>query len=118
MGRSARPLCALTEQNVARTMNWKLLQAAAVDLNEIENYVQSTFGEATAQKAMLELFDCFDMLADFPYAGIERPDVAGPRYRFFCLPPNWIAYEPGAELIIHRVFSGHMDESTLARSLI
>jgi plasmid stabilization system protein ParE len=90
-------------------MTYRLLASALDDLDHIDDWVSSNFGEAAALKARRSLNSAFERLAQFQQMGIERPDVTPQPVRFFSSPPNWIIYEPGQPLLIHRVFPARTD---------
>ena len=94
-------------------MNYKLLAPALNDLDAIEKWVLDNFGEQTANKAIDTLLEVFEMLAEFPEAGPERPDIFAPPMRFFSSFPNLVMYEPGNPLFIHRILPARMDLSDL-----
>lgn len=81
-------------------MTYRLLAPAIDDLEDIEVWVRTNFGEDAAIRALRELTQAFERLAQFQLIGIERPDIAAPPVRFFSVPPNWIIYEPGTPLLI------------------
>ncbi len=41
--------------------------------------------------------------------GVERPGTTDRAVRFFAAPHNWIVYEPGDPLLIHRVYPAALD---------
>ena len=90
-------------------MSFRLLSPAVDDLESIDAWIVSNFSERAAAKAQLELFQVFALLAKKQRIGVERPDIASPPVRFFAAPPNWIIYEPGDPLLVHRVFPARMD---------
>jgi len=45
--------------------------------------------------------------------GPARPDITSRPVRFFVSSPNWIVYEPGDPLLIHRIFPAAQDIHTL-----
>jgi len=90
-------------------VTYRLLVAAREDLDHIEDWVVANFGEVAAFEALNELFDVFEMLANFPEAGQERPEVEPPPIRFFSVSPNIVIYEPGDPLLIYRIFPARTD---------
>jgi plasmid stabilization system protein ParE len=94
-------------------MTYRLLAPAWDDLDHIDAWVASNFGEAAAARAIQKLTETFALLADFQQMGIARPDIAPHPVRFFSLPPNWIVYEPGDPLLIHRIFPSALDTASL-----
>ena len=90
-------------------MIYRLLPAALDDLDEIDAWVAESFGPAVAAEAQRKLFEVFALLAQFPEMGVQRPDVTSRPVRFFSSYPNWIIYEPGIPLLIHRVFPAARD---------
>ena len=94
-------------------MTYRLLEPAISDLDHIDAWVTTNFGEAAALRATRKLTDTFELLGRFQQLGIVDPDVTRRPVRFFCLPPNWIVYEPGDPLLIHRIFPAALDIRTV-----
>jgi plasmid stabilization system protein ParE len=94
-------------------MTYRLLGPALDDLEVIDGWVASNFGEAAAIRARHKLSETFVLLATFQQMGIERSDITSRPVRFFSSSPNWIVYEPGDPLLIHRVFPAALDIHTL-----
>jgi plasmid stabilization system protein ParE len=94
-------------------MKYRLLAPAIADLNYIDDWVAANFGEAAALRATRKLSETFSLLATFQQLGIARPEITARPVRFFSLPPNWIVYEPGSPLLIHRIFPAALDIKTL-----
>jgi len=94
-------------------MKFVVLPAANDDLRHIDDWVASNFGEATAARVQRNLLAEFHRLARFQELGILRPDVTSRPVRFLSSGPNWIVYQPGKPLVIHRVISAVMDITTL-----
>jgi plasmid stabilization system protein ParE len=90
-------------------VTYRLLAPAIDDLDHIDSWIISKFGESAAIKARRKLADTFARLAQFQQMGIQRPDITSLPVRFFSSGPNWIIYEPGDPLLIHRVFPARMD---------
>jgi plasmid stabilization system protein ParE len=90
-------------------MKYHLLALARSDLRNIEDWVLEQFGESHAEAALDKLFHAFELLAKHQQIGIARPDVTDRPVLFFSSSLNWIVYEPGTPLLIHRVLSGRMD---------
>jgi len=90
-------------------MSYRLLGPALDDLDAIDSWVASNFGEAAATRVRRKLSETFALLATFQKMGVERPDVTGRSVRFFASPPNWIVYEPGSPLLIHHVYPAALD---------
>ncbi len=94
-------------------MTYFLLPAAIDDLDHIDSWIVSNFGTSAADRARERLFATFARLAQNQRIGIERPDVTSRPVRFFSLAQNWIIYEPGDPLLIHRVFPARADMQNL-----
>lgn len=90
-------------------MKYRVLPAAQTDLRLIDNWVAANFGETSADAAIEELYETFDLLVSFPEMGRRRPDITSRPVRFFSVRPNLIVYQPGEPLLIHRVFPDRMD---------
>ena len=90
-------------------MKIKVLPAALLDLEQIEIYLTDEFGASAASATQAKLLDAFRLLANFPALGRARPDVTAKPVRFFLQRPYWIVYEPGAQLMIHRVYHAARD---------
>jgi plasmid stabilization system protein ParE len=95
-------------------MNYRLLNPAIDDLEHIESWVASNFGEASAARASRKLTEIFVLLAAFQQLGIERTDITDRPVRLFASSHNWIIYEPGDPLLIHRIFPAALDIETLS----
>lgn len=90
-------------------MTYLLLPSALNDLDHIDSWIVSNFGTPTADRVRQRLFATFARLAQNQYIGIHRPDVTTRPVRFFSLAQNWIIYEPGEPLLIHRIFPARSD---------
>jgi len=93
-------------------MNYRLLAPAINDLEHIEAWVESNFGQAAAYRTTLKLTHTFELLSSFQKMGKERPLIAPTPMRFFSDSHNWIIYEPGKPLLIHRIFPAALDIHT------
>jgi plasmid stabilization system protein ParE len=85
-------------------MKVQLLPSAQQDLREIEAWVTENFSADFANRTYARLFKTFRLLADFPEMGRTRRELTDRPVRFFLRKPYWIVYEPGQQLMIHRVF--------------
>ncbi len=85
-------------------MSFRILPAAQADLNAIDDWVASKFGEPAAEQASEKLYKTFELLSRFPNLGIVRPDITSRDVRFFSVAPNAIIYTAGVAIVIHRVF--------------
>jgi plasmid stabilization system protein ParE len=90
-------------------MTYRLLAPALDDLDHIDAWVASRFGETVASKVSENLFDLFDLLAANQQMGLVRRDITDAPVRFFSQGPNWIIYEPGDPLLIHRIYPAAKD---------
>ena len=94
-----------------------LTPAALDDLEDIFLYTASEFGNEQAIKWENSLFETFDLLADFPSMGRQRPDLTRRPFLFFLSDPYLIAYEPETRpLIIHGVLHGSRDIRKLLKN--
>jgi hypothetical protein len=75
-------------------MTYRLLAPALDDLDHIDAWVASRFGETVASKVSENLV---------------RRDITDAPVRFFSQGPNWIIYEPGDPLLIHRIYPAAKD---------
>ncbi len=94
-------------------MTYRLLAPALDDLDNIDNWVTTNFGERAASRTRFRLNNTFAMLAKFQQAGSEHPEITARPVRFFSSSPNWIVYEPGSPMLIHRIFPALRDIQTL-----
>ena len=90
-------------------MKYRLLGPALDDLDHIDDWIASNFGEAAAAKARRNLLETFELLAQYPGMGTSHPEITDRPVRFFVSSPNWIIYEPGPLTLIHRIFPAAMD---------
>jgi len=95
-------------------MTYRLLAPAIDDLDRINSWVTANFGEAAAIRARRKLTETFALLVKFQHMGFAHPEITDRPVRLFSLPPNWIVYEPGDPLLIHRVFPAALDIQTLS----
>jgi plasmid stabilization system protein ParE len=94
-------------------MSYRILEPALDDLDSIDDWVFTNFGERAATRAREKLDETFKLLANFHQMGIADPDITEQSIRLFSVPPNWIVYEPGDPLLIHRVYPAALDIKTL-----
>jgi len=94
-------------------MKYRLLAPAIDDLEHIDAWVVANFGEPAALRARRKLAETFYLLSTFQQMGPARPDITSRPVRFFVSSPNWIVYEPGDPLLIHRIFPAAQDIHTL-----
>jgi plasmid stabilization system protein ParE len=94
-------------------MKFRLLRSALNDLDEIEAWVTEHFGPSFAFDTESELFKTFELLADFPQMGVQRPDVDSRAVRYFFHHPYWIVYSPGELLLIRRIYHAARDLSRI-----
>jgi plasmid stabilization system protein ParE len=94
-------------------MKYRVLPRAQQDIRDIDDWVLENFGPGYADKTAADLYDTFDLLADYPQMGIARPDLDKRPVRFFLFKPYWIVYKPGTPLEIHRVYHSARDLSRL-----
>ena len=90
-------------------MSFIILPAAQVDIEHIDHWIVTNFGEAAAAKAEERLYGTFELLARFPHMGRFHTEITAKPVRFFSSPPNWIIYTPGDPLRIHRIFPAQTD---------
>jgi plasmid stabilization system protein ParE len=76
-------------------MSFRLTARAEADLDEIDDYVASEFGEAVAERVIDRLFETFELLADNPGA------------------PSVIIYRSRDELEVLRVWHGRRDPTRI-----
>jgi toxin ParE1/3/4 len=96
-------------------MSFRLTTRAEEDLDEIDDYVASEFGEAVAERVVDRLFETFELLADNPHMGRPRPDWAPDEVRFFPVSgtPSLIIYRSRDALEILRIWHGRRDPSRI-----
>jgi plasmid stabilization system protein ParE len=94
-------------------MTYRLLSPAIEDLDHIDSWVAANFGEAAALRARRKLTEAFNLLVTFQQMGAAYPKITDRPVRLFAVPPNWIVYEPGDPLLIHRIFPAALDIQTL-----
>ena len=90
--------------------NYSLSAAASTDLAHIRNYYRRRGAEQVASRMIARLRDCFILLAEHPFAGVERPFVPG--MRSYSVPGTRyiILYFPDRKPVeIHRVLHGSQD---------
>jgi plasmid stabilization system protein ParE len=56
-------------------MTYRLLAPALDDMEHIDAWVASNFGESVATKVADGLYEVFELLAEFQGMGILRPDI-------------------------------------------
>jgi len=95
-------------------MKFRVLGPAHDDLRHIDDWVAEHFGKTSADKALNKLYELFSLLAVHQEMGVARPDLTERPVRFFASHPNWIVYEPGEPLLVHRVFPARMDIQNLS----
>ena len=94
-------------------MKYRILPDAQQDIQEIDDWVVENFGTEFADRTQAKFYHTFDLLTDFPQMGHMRPDIDLRPVRFFFVKPYWIVYQPGAPLLIHRVYHAARDLSRL-----
>jgi toxin ParE1/3/4 len=94
-------------------MNYRVLADAYEDMREIDDWVLEHFGASFADRTAENLYDTFELLAQYPRMGTVRQDVMPEPFRFFLERPYWIVYEPAEPLLIHRVFHAARDLNRL-----
>ena len=95
-------------------MNYRLLTPALEDLDRIDAWISENFGAAASAKAQRKLFEVFELLSRHQGMGVLRPEITSRPVRFFASDPNWVIYEPGSPMLIHRIFPALMDLERLA----
>jgi plasmid stabilization system protein ParE len=96
-------------------MSFRLAARAEEDLDEIDEYVASKFGEDVAERVIDRLFETFELLVDSPHLGRPRPNWAPDDVRFFPVPgtPSLIIYRSRDALEILRIWHGRRDPSRI-----
>ena len=89
-------------------MRIELLAEAYVDLRNVENWVASNFGVAKANNAVEGIYETLELLASRQLIGLVRRDVTKKNVRFYYYKYNWIIYEPGDTLVVHRIHPARM----------
>jgi len=96
-------------------MSFRLTARAEADIDEIDDYVASEFGEAVAERVIDRLFETFELLADNPGIGRPRPEWAPDDVYFFPVSgtPSLIIYRSRDALEILRICHGRRDPSRI-----
>jgi len=96
-------------------MSFRLTARAEADLDEIDDYVASEFGEAVAERVIDRLCETFERLADNPCMGRPRPDWAPNEVCFFPVSgtPSLIIYRSRNPLEVLRVWHGRRAPSRI-----
>jgi len=96
-------------------VSFRLTARAEADLDEIDDYVASRFGEAVAERVIDRLFEMFDLLADNPRMGRPGPEWAADDVRFFPVSgtPSLIVYRSRDVLEVLRVWHSRRDPSRI-----
>ena len=90
--------------------SYHLTDSAAADLAHIRSFLRRKGGEQVASRMIARLRDIFELLAEQPYMGIERPFVPGMRSHSVSRTRYIILYLPDKKPIeIHRVLHGSQD---------
>ena len=76
---------------------YRLAVRASRDLREIRLYLQERNPEA-AKNLMKKLFHAFEVIADHPYSGSIKEDLAGKEKRFWVVGRYYILYRITAEM--------------------
>ena len=89
--------------------SYDLSVAASTDLARIRNYLRRRGSDQIASQMIARLRDTFELLAEQPYMGVERPFVPGLRSHSV-LGTRYVLYFPDRTPIeIHRVLHGSQD---------
>jgi plasmid stabilization system protein ParE len=94
-------------------LKYRVLPAAQQDIHDIDDWVFEHFGPDFADRTMDKLYDTFEPLTEFPQMGRLYPDIESRPVRFLALKPYWIVYQPGAPLLIHRIYHAARDLNRL-----
>jgi toxin ParE1/3/4 len=96
-------------------MSFLLTARAEADLDEIDDYVASEFGEAVAERVLDRLFETFELLADNPRMGRPRPDWAPDDVHFFPVSgtPSLVIYRIRDALEVLRVWHGRRNPTRI-----
>ncbi len=90
-------------------MNLRISRRADRDLDAIWAYI-AIDSESAADRVEVELHAAMKLLAEFPYIGHRREDVANPDYRFWNLYDFVIAYRVRRQsVVVVRVLHGRRD---------
>jgi len=96
-------------------MSFRLTTRAEADLDEIDDYVASEFGESVAEHVIERLFETFERLADNPRLGRPRPEWAPDDVHFLPVSgtPSVILYRKRDVLEVLRVWHGRRDPARI-----
>ena len=90
--------------------SYDLSVAASTDLAHIRNYLRRRGSDQIASQMIARLRDTFELLADQPYMGVERPFIPGLRSHSVLGTRYIVLYFPDRTPIeIHRVLHGSQD---------
>ena len=94
--------------------SYELAPAAARDLEEILDHIQSESGAERAESVRLELLSAMDWLSRFPESGHSRADLTERQVLFSPVHRWLIVYRRGVRAIqVVRVLSGWRDLRTI-----
>ena len=91
-------------------MPYRVSALAERDLEEIWSYVAEDASPATADRLIDAIVDRFELLAEQPRMGRERPEF-GVGVRSFTVENHVVYYRPASEVLIARVFHGRRDQA-------
>ena len=90
--------------------SYHLTETAAADLAYIRSYLRRRSGERAASRMIARLRDIFELLAEQPRMGVERPFLPGMRIHFVSRTRYIILYFPDKQPIeISRILHGSQD---------
>lgn len=77
---------------------YRLTERARLGLDDIIEFVQTTFGDTVALQVLDRIEDAFELLESNPAVGHVREDLTDDeRVRFWPVPPSLVAYRVGAK---------------------
>ena len=95
---------------------YQLTAQAVNDLREIVAWLAEHLGEDVAVRTEDELFEKFELLADFPGLGSQRTDLTRHPFHFFLHAPYFIVYTRRTDpLMIHGILHTARDLKRILR---